>query len=174
VLYTHTFNVSIVMMTLVTTLIILCIYVNILLSLGMVGALSIIRFRTPIKDARDTMFLFWAIAVGISCGALFFVVAFVGTMFIGCVMVGFSLTQFNFRGRQPYILVLHYSPQVDHTVRSLLPKHQLRSRTVNADGVELTVEVRLRDDETRAVDRYLQVPGVTNAALVSYNGDYAS
>lgn len=174
VLYNHSFNVSLVMIAMVTALIIMCIYVNILLSLGMVGALSIVRFRTPIKDPRDIVFMFWAITVGLACGALFFQVAIVGTIIIGWVVLMFSLVDFRFSGAEPYILVVNYASEADVKVRKSLPSATVRSRTVTQEGVELTLEIRLKQEETIKVDKLLKIEGVRNAALVSYNGDYVS
>jgi len=172
-LYTKNFNVGLVMTALVTALIILPISSNLLLSLGMVGALSIVRFRTAIKDPMDTVFMFWAIAVGLSCGAGIYLVPVLGSPLIGVTILGFSYAT-RIPGKEPYLLVTHYSIEVDEEVTSSLPSRKVRSRTVSDKGVELIVEVRLSEKETRSVDRLMNIKGVKDAALVGYNGDVAS
>jgi uncharacterized membrane protein YhiD involved in acid resistance len=173
VLYTRNYNVGLVMTSMVTTLIILPITSNVLLALGMVGALSIIRFRTPIKDPMDLVFMFWAIAVGVSCGAGFYMVSLVGSPIIGLFILAFSWVS-KIPGTEPYILVVHYNSQADEKVRKALPSHRVRSRTVTASGVELIAEVRLKSQETTKVDKLLKIDGVKDSSLVSYSGDYIS
>jgi hypothetical protein len=172
VLYTRSFNVGLVMTALITALIILPISSNILLALGMVGALSIVRFRTAIKDPIDIVFTFWAIAVGVGCGAGFFMVAIVGSLLIGLFL--FIMNLADFKSSEPYLLVLHYQEKADPMVQKVLPDHKVRSRTVGAGEVELMLEVRMKPKETPQVDKYLKINGVKDAALVSYNGDYVS
>lgn len=173
VLYTRNYNVGLVMTSMVTTLIILPITSNVLLALGMVGALSLIRFRTPIKDPMDLVFMFWAIAVGVACGAGFYMVALVGSPIIGFFVLGFSAVS-KFPGSEPYILVVHYDPKSEDDVKKAVPAHRVRSRTVTAAGVELIAEVRLKPQETTKVDSLLKVGGVKDASIVSYSGDYVS
>ncbi|MCX8151290.1 MAG: DUF4956 domain-containing protein [Candidatus Bathyarchaeota archaeon] len=172
VLYTRNFNVGLVLTGLVVTLVVLPISSNIALSLGMVGALSIVRFRTAIKDPADIVFTFWAIAVGIISGAGLYMVAIVGSPVIGLFL--FVLSRANFRSNDPYLLVIKYSAEADAAVQKALPKHKLRSRTVTPTGVELMVEVRLKANETAHVDDLLKIRGVSHAALVSYNADVSS
>ena len=173
VLYTRNFNVGLVMTALVTALIIMPISSNILLALGAVGALSIIRFRTPIKDPMDLVFMFWAIAVGIACGAGLFLVSLVGSPMIGVFIFVFSWA--NRRpGTEPYVLVVHYTSEAEPKVKKALPSHKIRSRIVSATGVELIVEVRMKAEDTTKIDRLLKIKGVKDAALVSYSGDYVS
>lgn len=172
VLYTRSFNIGLVMTALVTALIILPIAHNFLLSLGMVGALSIVRFRTAIKDPIDIVFTFWAIAVGVGCGAGFFHVSIFGSLLIGGFLAGMNLA--DIKGSEPYLLVIHYKSASDGKVQGSLPKHKIRSRTVGAGDVELMVEVRMKKTETSTVDRLLKIDGVKDASLVSYSGDYVS
>jgi uncharacterized membrane protein YhiD involved in acid resistance len=171
VIYTRNFNVGLVLTGLVVTLVTLPISSNIALSLGMVGALSIVRFRTAIKDPADIVFTFWAIAVGIISGAGLYMVAIVGSPVIGVFL--FVLTHANIRGNDPYLLVLHYDAEADAQVQQALPKNKLRSRTVTQKGVELMLEVRMKSTETSKVDELLKVKGVSDASLVSYNADVA-
>lgn len=171
VLYTRNFNVGLVLTGLVVTLVVLPISSNIALSLGMVGALSIVRFRTAIKDPADIVFTFWAIAVGIISGAGLYMIAIIGTPVIGLFL--FVLSRANFRSNDPYLLVVNYSSEAEEAVQKAVPKHKLRSRTVNPSGVELILEVRMKAIEAPQVDELLKIRGVSNAALVSYNADVA-
>jgi len=172
VLYTRNFNVGLVLTALVTAMIIIPISTNIALSLGMVGALSIVRFRAAIKDPMDIIFTFWAIAIGITCGAGLYMVAIVATPIIGTIV--YIMCQWDFRGAEPYLLVTHYEGDAEENVRKALPSHKLRSRTVTKDNVELMVEVRMKKEETYDVDSMMKISGVRDVALVSYNGDYVS
>lgn len=175
VMYSRNFGLSLVMITMITSLIILPITSNLTLSLGMVGALSIVRFRTAVKDAMDTMFMFWGIAVGICLGARFWAVAIIGSLGIGLLMV--LLTMIKFRTALPYLLVLHFDSEASGSVRALLaklPGHKLKSRTVRGNSVEMTVEMRLRAEEAGFVDKFLMIDGVYDASLISYQGDIIS
>lgn len=171
VLYTRNFNVGLVLTGLVVCLVTLPISSNIALSLGMVGALSIIRFRTAIKDPADIVFTFWAIAVGIISGAGLYMIALVGSPIIAFFL--FALSRVNFRTSDPYLLVVRYAQEAEREVQSALPENKLRSRTVTSNGVELMVEVRMKAKETSNVDKLLGIRGVKDAALVSYNADVA-
>lgn len=169
VLYTRNFNVGLVLTGMIVALITLPISSNIALSLGMVGALSIVRFRTAIKDPADIVFTFWAVAVGIICGAGLYMIAIVGAPLIGFLL--FILSRANFRTDDPFLLVLHYVREAEVAVQKIIPKHKLRSRTVTAVGVELMVEVRMKSKDVSQVDEFLKIKGVKDAALVSYNTD---
>ena len=131
VLYTRNFNIGLVLTSLVTAMIIIPISTNIALSLGMVGALSIVRFRAAIKDPTDIIFTFWAIAVGITCGAALYMVAVVATPVIGAFVI--VLTRFDIGGSEPYLLVVHYLNKAEKMVKKEIPEHKLRSRTVTAE-----------------------------------------
>ena len=171
VIYTRKFNIGLVLTGLVVSLITLPISSNIALSLGMVGALSIVRFRTAIKDPADIVFTFWAIAVGIICGAGLYMIAIVGSPIIGFFL--FVLSRVNFSSDDPYLLVVHYTNEADAEVQASLPENKLRSRTVTSAGVELMVEVRMKAKDASNMDKLLKIKGVKDAALVSYNADVA-
>jgi len=172
VMYSRNFGVSLVMLTIITSFIILPITSNLTLSLGMVGALSIVRFRTAVKDPIDTVYMFWAIASGITLGAKFFLPALLSTLVIGLLML--LLSGMRFRSSMPYLLVLRFeeaaTPQVNGLLRRI-PDINIKSKTVTANGVELTVELRLRESDMQIVDRFLDIPGVFDAAIISYAGD---
>jgi len=171
IIYTRHFNIGLVLVSLVVTLVILPISSSLALSLGMVGALSIVRFRTAIKDPIDVVFMFWAIAVGIISGAGLYMVALVGSPIIGLFL--FVLSRANLRTSDPYLLVIHYTTDAEAAVQKALPENKLRSRTVTSAGVELMLEVRMKSKDASKVDELLKIKGVKDAALVSYNADVA-
>lgn len=175
VLYSRTFNLSLILLTMVTSLVIILITQNATLSLGMVGALSIIRFRTAVKDPMDTAFMFWSVSEGIALGAQFFDVALIGAAIIGIVLAVISLTKT--RGAMPYLLILHYHEAAGNAVKGLvkqLPRTKVRSRTAQRDGLELTLEIRLHNEETAIVDKFLHIEGVYDATLIAHQGDIVS
>jgi len=169
VIYNRQFNVGLVLTGLVVTLVVLPISSNIALSLGMVGALSIVRFRTAIKDPKDIVFTFWTITVGIICGAGLYAVAIIGVPIIAVML--FVLERTRIKGPEPYLLVVHYTSDAEAAVQAALPKHKIRSRTVNAEGVELMGEVRMNPKEVLQVDALLKIQGVKDASIVSYTSD---
>ncbi len=177
VMYSASFGVSLLAMTLITTLIIMAISSNVILSLGMVGALSIVRFRSAIKEPIDIAFLFWAISIGIVLGAGLIPLAIFGSLFIGIIMVLFVNQKST---DNPYILVVKCTGDdsendvLDYIKRNV-KKHVVKSKTVAAaSGVELTVEIRLKDMSTNFVNEISRMTGVNHAVLVSYNGEYMS
>ena len=175
VMYSRNFNVSLILITLVTTLVLMLISTNITLSLGMVGALSIVRFRTAIKDPIDTAFMFWAVGEGLALGVGFFDAAIIGGVVIGIFVL--LLSAFKVRSAMPYLLVLHYSEAANGPIKQMikqLPGARIRSKTAQRDGIELTLELRLRDNETGFVEKFLRVEGVYDASLISYQGDLVS
>lgn len=176
VMYSSGFGVSLIGMSLITTLIILAISSNVVLSLGMVGALSIVRFRAAVKDPMDIVYLFWSISVGIVLGAGMIPLAFFGSLFIGIILMVFA-------NRKPsdnaYILVAHCADDaaekaVVNTVKGSVRKHLIKSKSVSSRGIELTLEVRLKEMSTEFINKISAVEGVSNAVLVSYNGEYLS
>jgi len=169
VIYNKQFNIGLVLTGLVVTLVVLPISSNVALSLGMVGALSIIRFRTAIKDPKDIVFTFWTIAVGIICGAGLYIVAIIGVPIIAAML--FLLEQTRFRGPEPYLIVVHYKSEAETKVHAALPKHKIRSRTVNQEGIELMGEVRMNPNEVPKVDELLKIEGVKDASIVSYTSE---
>lgn len=176
VMYSASFGVSIMAMTLITNLIILAVTSNIILSLGMVGALSIVRFRTAVKEPLDIAFLFWAISAGIVTGAGLIPLAVIGSVFIGIILMIFVNKKST---DTPYIIVLNLDDEQAENesmsmVKNSTKKSLIKSKTVSRDGIELTVEVRLLDMSTKIINQLLTIDGVQNAVLVSYNGDYTA
>lgn len=176
VMYSDSFGVSLIAMSMITSLVIIAVTSNVVLSLGMVGALSIVRFRTAIKEPMDIAFLFWAIAVGIVLGAGLLPLAIIGSVIIGIIIVVFSTRKI---GDTPYILVVSCENEETESaayelIKEDAKKSLLKSKSVNKLGVELTYEVRIKDDHTGFVNKVSAVDGVTNAVLVSYNGEYMS
>lgn len=174
VMYSPSFGVTLVALCLITTLLIMTVISNVVLSLGMVGALSIVRFRTAIKEPMDIAFLFWAIAVGIVLAAGFLPLGVLGSLFIGGVLLLFSRRK---PVDYPYILVLHCADagteaaarqMVEGRVRRMV----LKSKCVDDQCVELNYEVRLREGDSAFVNELAALEGVRHVALVSYNGDY--
>ncbi|MDF2674981.1 MAG: hypothetical protein K0R09_3249 [Clostridiales bacterium] len=177
VMYSSSFGVSLMAMTLITTLIIMAITSNVILSLGMVGALSIVRFRTAVKEPLDIAFLFWAISGGIVLGAGLIPLAIFGSLFIGVVMLIFVNKK---SVDNPYILVVSINgDENEHRVMeyiiSKIKKHVVKSKTVSAgNNIELSIEIKLKDMSTQFVNEISSIDGVSNAVLVSYNGEYMS
>ena len=174
VMYSSSFGVTLVALTMITTLVILAVTSNVVLSLGMVGALSIVRFRAAIKEPLDIAFLFWAIAVGIVLAAGFIPLAVIGSVVIGLILLVFANRKSS---ANPYIVVLTCDDQkAEQKAMALLAENTRRcvckSKTVRAGQVELNLEVRLNDENTDFVNRLSALPGVQSAVLVSYNGDY--
>lgn len=174
VMYSASFGVTLIALTLITTVLILAVTSNVILSLGMVGALSIVRFRTAIKEPMDIAFLFWSIAVGIVLAAGLLPLAVLGSLFIGVVLLVFSSRK---SGESPYILVIHCSGAGEEAaVRALVEtrvrRMNLKSKSVSPGQVELNYEVRLRDGDAAFVNELGAMEGVNHVVLVSYNGDY--
>lgn len=176
VMYSASFGVSIMAMTLITTFIILAVTSNIILSLGMVGALSIVRFRTAVKEPLDIAFLFWAISVGIVIGAGLIPLGIIGSIFIGVVLLVFVNKKST---DTPYIIILNLENDKAEDdcitkIKSMTKKNLVKAKTVSKNGIELTVEVRLLDMSTKILNELLTIDGVNNACLVSYNGEYTA
>ena len=171
VVYSKTFNMSLVMLTMVSAMVILFMSNNLKLSLGMVGALSIIRFRTAI----DTVFMFWAIGEGIAIGAGFILAAIVGVLLIGVLML--ALASSKKKASLPYLLILHYEERASKQVKAMvaqIPYARVKSKTVQREGIELAVELRVKSSETGFVDKFLRVDGVYDATLIAHQGDLIS
>ena len=176
VMYSSSFGVTLIALSMISTLLILAVTSNIVLSLGMVGALSIVRFRTAIKEASDIAFLFWSIAIGIVLAAGLIPLAVFGSAMIGTVLYVFSSRQSY---EQPYILVVHCESQDDEKeVKAFIQNHvqklALKSKSVVPGQIELNYEVRLKGEDTNFVNELAEIPGISNTILVSYNGDYMS
>ena len=174
VMYSSSFGVTLIALTMITTLVILAVTSNIVLSLGMVGALSIVRFRTAIKEPLDIAFLFWAIAADIVLAAGLIPLAVTGSVCIGVVLLVFVNKK---SWADPYILVLRCDGgDSSRTAQTFLEGQTrrcvLKSKTVRPGEVELNLEVRMKDGDTGFVNTLGDMEGVRSAVLVSYNGDY--
>ena len=174
VMYSSSFGVTLLALTMITTLVILAVTSNVVLSLGMVGALSIVRFRTAIKEPLDIAFLFWSIAAGIVLAAGMIPLAVIGSVIIGVILLVFVNRKSH---SNPYIVVLQC---VDHEseagarayLEQMTYKYMVKSKTAQKGLVELNLEIRLKDDNTDFINTLAEMPGVSSAVLVSYNGDY--
>ena len=176
VMYSSGFALTLIGLSLVTTLVIMAVTSNVVLSLGMVGALSIVRFRTAIKEPVEIVFLFWALAAGIVVGAGMIPLAIIGSAIIGVILLLFANRKIR---NNPYILILSCKNEnAEKEVCSLLDKsvehYIVKSKTINALGMEITCELRTKDATTSFVNRIHDIEGVENATLVSYNGEYMS
>ncbi len=176
IMYSTGFAMSLVGLALVTTLVIMAVTSNVVLSLGMVGALSIVRFRAAIKEPMEIVFLFWSLAVGIVIGAGMIPLAVIGSVIIGVILVLFSGCKIK---NTPYILIVNCDgeaaeSEVLKTIGNSVDKYIVKAKTVNAGGIELTAEIRVKDAATTFVNQIQKVNGVTTATLVTFNGEYMS
>lgn len=174
VMYSNGFALTLVGLSLVTTLVIMAVTSNVVLSLGMVGALSIVRFRAAIKEPVEIVFLFWSLAVGIVIGAGMIPLAVIGSVIIGVILLLFANRKIR---NAPYILVMSCQNEAAEegaleVVGKNTEHYVVKSKTVSAAGVELTVELRTKDASTAFINRVTDLPGVGSATLVSYNGEY--
>lgn len=171
VVYTKSFNIALVMMTMVTALVILAVTANVVLSLGMVGALSIVRFRSAIKDPMDIVFMFWSIAAGIITGAGFYLLAIIGSLVVGIII--YMLNK-GVKNESPYILLISFADekaeeQILDKVKSKVSKYFIKSKIIDGSSTELTVELRIKDGETALINELQSVSTVSKAMLVSNN-----
>jgi uncharacterized membrane protein YhiD involved in acid resistance len=174
VMYSRSFGVTLIALTLISTLVILAVSTNVVLSLGMVGALSIVRFRSAIKDPMDLSYLFWAIAGGIVLAAGMYVLAILASAVIGIVMLVFAKLKPH---DEPYILVLACDSQAAETaagnaLSGNVKRFVVKSKSVAPDRIELNYEIRLKSGDTSFLNELSEIDGVNNTVLVSYNGDY--
>lgn len=174
VMYSSNFGVTLVALTMISTLVILAVTSNVVLSLGMVGALSIVRFRTAIKDPLDIAFLFWSIAVGIVLAAGMIPLAVFGSVFIGAVFIIFVNKTTH---QNPYMVVLSCDGQESEEratdyLEDQVKRSVVKSKTVRKGCVEMNIEVRLLDEDTSFVNALSDMEGVHGATLVSFNGEY--
>ena len=172
--YSASFGVTLVALTMITTMVILAVTSNVVLSLGMVGALSIVRFRTAIKEPLDIAFLFWSIAVGIVLAAGLIPLAVIGSVVIGVVLLVFVNRKAYL---DPYIVVLrcdgHESEQRARTfLDSQVQRCVVKSKTAQKGEVEMNLEIRMKGGNTDFINTLAEIDGVYSAVLVSYNGDY--
>lgn len=174
VMYSASFGVALIAITMITAMVIMAVTSNLVLSLGMVGALSIVRFRAAIKEPLDIAYLFWCLAAGIVLAAGFLPLAVLGSAFIGLVLILFGRA----RGvSDPFILMLHCDSKETETlakefVAAHVKKLVMKSKSVSNGVIELNYEIRLKSDDTDFVNSLSDIPGVSNAVLVSYTGDY--
>ncbi|HWT75177.1 MAG TPA: DUF4956 domain-containing protein [Mobilitalea sp.] len=176
VMYSASFGVTLIALTMISTFVILAVTSNVVLSLGMVGALSIVRFRTAIKEPLDIAFLFWAIAAGIVLAAGMIPLAVFGSLMIAIILVVFVNKKTT---DIPYILVVSCdNGETEKTIKNIVTEHVqksiIKNKTVAKSGVELNIEVRLKNDNTSFINQIADIPGVNHAVLVSYNGEYMS
>ena len=174
VMFSQAFGGSLIAMTMITTMVILAVTSNVVLSLGRVGALSIVRFRTAIKEPMDIAFLFWAIAGGIVLAAGMIPLAIFGSVIIGVIMIVFCNRKST---RKPYIAVISCADaQTEHAVTDYLKAHAekavVKSKSAQKGSIELSYEVTLKKDNTDFITELSEMDGVSSAVLVSYNGDY--
>ncbi len=174
VMYSSSFGVTLVALTMISTLVILAVTSNVVLSLGMVGALSIVRFRTAIKEPLDIAFLFWSIAVGIVLAAGMIPLAVFGSVVIGIVLLVFTNKKAHLN---PYIVVIRCENHDSEVFAMDFLKKQVsrctvKSKTAQKGAIELSVEVRMKEDNTDFINILSEMNGVSSAVLVSYNGDY--
>lgn len=174
VMYSSSFGVTLIALTMITSQLILAVTSNVVLSLGMVGALSIVRFRTAIKEPLDIAFLFWAIAAGIILAAGMIPLAVVGSVIIGVILLIFVNRKPH---RNPYILVLSCADHAaeQEALQFLSTRTErcvVKSKSAQNGLIELNLELRLKDDNTDFVNTLSDTRGVNSAVLVSYNGEY--
>lgn len=174
VMYSSSFGVTLIALTMITTVVILAVTSNVVLSLGMVGALSIVRFRTAIKEPLDIAFIFWSIGVGIVLAAGMIPLAVIGSVIIGIILLVFVNKKSH---SNPYIAVISCTDRDSELRASEFLKKEVtrcvvKSKTAQKGAIELNYEIRLRDDNTDFINTLSEMSGVTSAVLVSYNGDY--
>lgn len=174
VMYSSNFGVTLVALTLISTLVILAVTSNVVLSLGMVGALSIVRFRTAIKEPLDIAFLFWSIAAGIVLAAGMIPLAVFGSVLIGLVLLVFANKKSHTR---PYIVALRCESHESETaaadfLQKQVQRFVIKSKTAQKGSIELNAEIRLKDGNTDFINTLSEINGVQSAVLISYNGDY--
>ena len=176
IMYSTGFAMSLVGLSMVTTLVIMAVTSNVVLSLGMVGALSIVRFRAAIKEPMEIVYLFWSLAVGIVIGAGMIPLAVIGSFIIGVVLCVFSSKKFQ---STPYILIVKCGDEKAeenalNVIGKAVDRYIVKSKTINEAGIELTAEIRVKNEVVSFVNRVNEIGGVSGATLVTFNGDYMS
>lgn len=174
VMYSAGFGTTLIALTMITSIVILAVTSNVVLSLGMVGALSIVRFRTAIKDPLDIAFLFWSIGAGIILAAGMIPLAIIGSVCIGVILLVFVNKSSN---THPYMVVLScadHDAEVKATefLSKNVTKTMVKSKSAVKGAIELNIEARLKQDNTDFVNILSEIPGINSAVIVSYNGDY--
>lgn len=174
VVYNQAFSVSLAVLTILTAMITLAISGNIALSLGMVGALSIVRYRTAIKDPADIIFLFWAVATGITIGAKLHYLAIAGAVIVIIMLMTLGRKT---TAAEIFILIVHYSgDDIGEELRRILhgKRFQIKSKTIRKDSVELAVEIEVKNSNTAFMETIKNMPSVSDVALIQYAGEYNS
>ncbi|MBR4184878.1 MAG: DUF4956 domain-containing protein [Clostridiales bacterium] len=174
VMFNRQFGVSLVALTMIATFIILAVTSNVVLSLGMVGALSIVRFRSAIKDPLDLVFLFWSVGAGIVLGACMYPLAVIGSLIVGVILFIFVRAKVS---DSDYILVVECKDEAaekraEELIKTDVKKYSVKSKTVARGYIEVSYEVRLNGSDTEFVNKVSSADGIDKAVLVSYNGDY--
>lgn len=174
IMYSASFGTTLVALTMITSAVILAVTSNVVLSLGMVGALSIVRFRAAIKEPLDIAFLFWSIGAGIILAAGMIPLAVISSVVIGLILLVFVNKKSH---THPYMIVLTCDSHETETKAKEFLSEKVRRTTVKSKSavkgaIELNIEVRLKDDNTDFINELSEIPGVNSAVLVSYNGDY--
>ncbi|MCF0135483.1 MAG: DUF4956 domain-containing protein [Lachnospiraceae bacterium] len=171
-MFSKSFALSLVLLSMITSLIILTISSNVVLSLGMVGALSIVRFRTAVKEPMDTIFMFWAICVGIITGAGYVPVAIIATLLIGGLFLALTLAGARFTA-SAYLVVIHYHADLDASVIKTLSKtarFKLKSKNMSGDSFEMVAEMKLTEKQMERLSHLRSVEGIQEVDFLSYNG----
>ncbi|MBR6689839.1 MAG: DUF4956 domain-containing protein [Bacilli bacterium] len=175
VVYSKSFSLCIILLGMVTAMVIRTISSNLALSLGMVGALSIVRFRTAIKEPTDTVFMFWSITAGIMTGAGLYIVAIIASLGIGILyFVGYML---GFKAKHQYLFIVKYDASIDDIIiRQIkkLPKTKLKSKSISKNTVELTFELELKDNDAKVLDSFKNIDGVSSVSVISYQNDFGA
>lgn len=174
VMYSSSFGTTLIALTMITTVVILAVTSNVVLSLGMVGALSIVRFRTAIKEPLEIAFLFWSIAAGIVLAAGLIPLAVIGSVVVGVVLIIFVNKKSYYN---PYIVVLScVNSEAEKKAKEFLIQHVqkcvVKSKTATKGLVELNLEIRMKDDNTDFINELSDMNGINSVVLVSYNGEY--
>ncbi|NMD37325.1 MAG: DUF4956 domain-containing protein [Christensenellaceae bacterium] len=176
VLYSSTFPITLIMLTIITTPVVMCIKSDIALSMGMVGALSIVRFRTAVKDPMDTAYMFWALTMGILLGAGLYIIAIAVVLIISIFL--FLISFLQFKRPNAYLLVIHCQPGaegfIERDLKNKVKEHRLRSKTVTHAGAEITYEVRLAASEDQVIANLRDIPEVHDVTLVACQTDVGS
>ncbi len=173
VVYSKAFSLCIILLSMVTALIIRTISSNLALSLGMVGALSIVRFRTAIKEPVDTAFMFWGITAGIMSGAGLYLVALVASLGVG--LLYFISYMMGFRVNSQYLLIIKYNIAVEDAITKsikLIGKTKLKSKTITGDIVEVTYEIEVKSDTERLLNRFQNNENIISTSIISYQNDF--
>ena len=175
VVYSKSFSLCIILLGMVTAMVIRTISSNLALSLGMVGALSIVRFRTAIKEPNDTVFMFWSITAGIMSGAGLYIVAIIASIGIGLLyFLGYML---GFKVKHQFLFIIKYEVGMDEFIIKQikkLPKTKLKSKSITKNIVELTFELELKDNDDKILDSFKNIEGVTSVSMISYQNDFGA